>query len=86
MVFSQIKHLINMTQWSLIKCNMVLCIYLLPIHPLIYLTSYLPTYYPPTHPPTYYLPCYYICSPLYNLFIYPHTYILPTYLSTHLPT
>jgi hypothetical protein len=50
----------------------ILCIYLLPIHPPIYLINYLLTYYPRTH----YLLTY-IFSLLYNL---------PTYLPTHLLT
>jgi hypothetical protein len=57
MVFSQMKHLIKMANdlYSNATWSTTLCIYLLPIHPLIYLTNYLLTYYPPTHLPTYYL-------------------------------
>jgi len=56
----------------------ILCIYLLPIHPPIYLINYLLTYYPHTH----YSPTY-IFSLLYNLLTYLPTYLHIIYLHIH---
>jgi hypothetical protein len=58
MFFSQVEHLIKMINNLLSKVTWftTLCIYLLFIHPPIYLTNYLLSYYPPTHLPINYLP------------------------------
>jgi hypothetical protein len=47
MVFNQVQHLVKMTNdiYSNAIWFATLCIYLLPIHLLIYLTNYLHTYY-----------------------------------------
>jgi len=56
------------------RWSITIYIYLLPIHPPIYLIIYLPTYYPPTHPFSYYLSIYlsiYTFSPTYlHIYLY----------------
>ncbi len=95
MVFIQIEHVVKMANdfWSNMTWSITLCIYLLPIHPPIYLVNYLSTYtHPPTHPPThlstytflttYLHTCIYF-SPLYDLFTYLPTYLHIIYFPIH---
>jgi hypothetical protein len=81
MVFTKMEHLVKVANefWSNATWFTTLCIYLLPIHPPIYLANiYLLITHPPTHPPTYYLPTYLL------IYLYLFTVVQPTYLCTHL--
>jgi hypothetical protein len=75
------NHLTKIIMFNRFKMtwSITLCIYLLPIHPPIYLVIYLTTYYPPTHPFNYYLFIYLSFSTFSSIYLHIYLYFSPLY-------